>query len=80
MSELTKLAHELALRAATEILITETVLARSAGYEWLDVDTEIDGVPLGIALKKEIRYLTLRGALCWHPLKPNLVRIVEVKG
>jgi hypothetical protein len=45
----------------------------------MDVDTDVDGVPLGIALKNEIRYLTLRGALLWHPDKPNLVRIVETQ-
>jgi hypothetical protein len=79
MSEMTNLAHELALNQAMGTLECETLSVDMDGQEWMDVDTDVDGVPLGIALKKEIRYLTLRGALCWHPQKPNLVRIVEVK-
>ena len=78
MNEITKLANDIALDAATEVLESHTVTIESDGQKWHDVDTEIFGLPLGLALKREIRYLTLRGALVWHPNLPNLVRIVEV--
>jgi hypothetical protein len=47
---------------------------------WLDIDGEISpgGQPLGVALKKELRYLTLRKALVWHPERPSLFQIIEV--
>jgi hypothetical protein len=79
MSEMTNLAHSLALTAAAALLDCETLSVELGGQRWMDVDTDVDGVPLGIALKNEIRYLTLRGALLWHPDKPNLVRIVETQ-
>jgi hypothetical protein len=78
MTEVMILAHKIALEAAKERLVCETVSRKLDGVTWRDVDTQLDGVPLGIALKSELRYLTLRGALVWNPLKPSLVRIVEV--
>jgi hypothetical protein len=77
MSELTVLAHELAWAESLSWLLSNTNSVELDGHKWMDVDGDLDGVPLGIAFKKEIRYLTLRSALCWHPLKPNLMRIIE---
>ena len=77
MSELSVLAHELAWAESLSWLLSETRPVVLDGHKWMDVDTEVDGVPVRVGFKKEIRCLTLRGALCWHPLKPNLVRIIE---
>lgn len=79
MSEMTALANELALESAISTLRSETLSVEIDGQAWMDVDTDVDGVPLGIALRKELRYLWLRDVTRWHPLKPNLVRIVGVK-
>ena len=78
MNEITKLAHDLALEAASEVLDSCTLTVESDGEKWLDINTDVCGVPLGIELKDELRYLTLRKALKWHPEQPNLVRVVEV--
>ena len=78
MSEINKLAHSIALEASANVLECHTVTIDSDGDKWQDVNTTIEGVPLGIQLKDELRYLTLRGALVWHPKLPNLVRVVEV--
>ena len=78
MSEVNKLAHQIALESACTIIECHTLHVKDIGEDWFDLnDTEL-GVPLGIFLKDELRYLTLRDALRWHPSKPNLVRIVEV--
>jgi len=77
MNEVNTLAHQIAFQAAKTIIEGNTVKARSDGEEWRDIDTEMQGEPLGLFLKPEIRYLTLRGALVWCRLKPNLVRIVD---
>jgi hypothetical protein len=78
MSEINKLAHALALEAAIEILTSGTLPVEVDGIEWRDLDTTTDGVPLGAALRDEIRYLNLREAICWNSLRPNLFRFVEV--
>ena len=78
MNEITKLANDIALDAATEVLDSHTLTVELDGQKWHDIDTEIFGLPLGLALKKELRYLTLREALVWHPTQPNLVRVIEV--
>jgi hypothetical protein len=78
MTEINKLAHSIALEAAAAVLDSNTVTVEANGEKWHDVNTSIEGVPLGIQLKDELRYLTLRGALVWHSTLPNLVRVVEV--
>jgi hypothetical protein len=78
MSEVNKLAHALALEAAITILRSETLTVKIDGVKWQDLDITVDGVPLGSALRDEIRYLNLREAICFNPLKPNLFRFVEV--
>lgn len=78
MTEISKLAHDLALEAAASTLDGHTLTVEVDGEKWMDINTDEDGVPLGIYLKDEIRYLTLRKALKWHPELPNLVRVVEV--
>ena len=78
MTEVTKLANDIALQAAAAALDSSTNSVELDGREWHDIDIELCGQPLGIALKKELRYLTLRKALVWHLEKPNLVRVVEV--
>jgi hypothetical protein len=78
MKELNRLAHELALRTSESALDSHSVAVEIDGVKWRDINTEFDGTPTGILLKKELRYLHLRGALAWHPLNPSLVRVLEV--
>ena len=80
MTEINKLANEIAQETAKEVLIGHTLIVESDGIPYQDINTAFDGVPLGIQLKKELRYLTLRKALDWHPTQPNLVRIVKAEG
>ena len=79
MSEQNKLANIIALDAAISWLAFTTVTVDVDGVKWQDIDGEMDGVPLGGALKKELRYLTLRDVLVWHPDRPNLFRIVKAE-
>jgi len=79
MSEVNKLAHALALEWAITTLRSETLAVEIDGVKWQDLNITVDGVPLGSALRDEIRYLNLREVICWHPVKPNLFRFVEVQ-
>jgi hypothetical protein len=79
MIEFNRLAHALALEAAVKVLVSSTTSVTIDEVEWRDIDTEEDGTALGVILKDELRYLKLRGAIVWHPFKPNLFRIVEVQ-
>jgi hypothetical protein len=60
------------------VLEASTKVVEIDGVEWRDIDSEDDGFPLGIQLKDELRYLSLREAIVWHGTQPNLFRIVEV--
>jgi hypothetical protein len=77
-AEANKLAHALALRAAIQVLKDSTLGVEFNEEHWCDIDTEEDGIALGVLLKDELRYLKLRNAIQWHPVKPNLFRILEV--
>jgi hypothetical protein len=80
MSEINKLANEIALETAKEVLKGHTLVVEIDGVRYQDIDTDYDGVPLGIQLKRELRYLKLRNGLIWHPTQPNLVAIVKADG
>jgi hypothetical protein len=77
--EANRLAHEIAYNAARELIDSHTTSESSDGATWRNLDGDWEGTPLGLFLKDELRYLTLRDALQWHRAKPNLVRIVEAR-
>jgi len=54
MSELSVLAHELAWAESLSWLLSETRPVVLDGHKWMDVDTEVDGVPVRVGFKKEI--------------------------
>jgi hypothetical protein len=80
MSEFNKLGHALALKASINALISNTIAVDIDGVTWHDINGKEDGVALGALYKDELRYLRLYGVgvIHWHPVKPNLFRIVEV--
>ena len=78
MTEINKLAHDLALQAASGAIDALSLDVTLDGKVWKDIAGDWNGQPIGSVLKTELRYLTLRGALAWHPEKPNLLRIKEV--
>jgi hypothetical protein len=63
MSEFNRLAHTLALEAATERLISSTKKVEVDQVDWRDIDAKDTHPPLGVLFKYELRYLKLRGAI-----------------
>ena len=70
--------YNTAFRKAIDALRSHATHEFDEQEEWLNIDVSVSDKPLGLVLKKELRYLTLKKVLRWHPRKPNLVQIVEV--
>lgn len=73
MSEVDRLAHEIALEAAASAVDCHSMIITEGRKRWLDTGV----APRSIDL--DLRYLALRGAIERHPLKKNWVRLVRAK-
>jgi len=74
MTEVDRLAHEIAEEAARELIDSNSFVEMRDGVEWRDLtDKEFDCL---VELELELKYLELRGILRRHPTKPQLVRVL----
>ncbi len=71
------LANWIAFEASVMALRSYSMCKYVDGVEWRDINVEVQGVPLGSYLKKELRYLSLCDALIWCVGHPSLVRVVD---
>ena len=76
--EIDVIAHRFALEFASSTIESACITEVVDGEEWSDLSTyDHDFATFSDAFPDEITYLEARGALRRHPVRPNLVRIIE---
>jgi hypothetical protein len=75
MTEVDRLAHEVAERAARVLIDSCSILEEEDGREWRNLDDkEFDYLA---ELDVELKYLELRGILRRHPTERHRVRVLS---